>query len=214
MSKIAEMTGKRFGRLVVSGRSGSTNGRAVWACICDCGENVSVLGKSLRAGLTTSCGCAQRDAVIRRNKTHGQHGTKEYRVWKHIKGRCFCITDAAYQNYGGRGIGMWPAWVDDFEAFLAGVGLCPSPDLTLDRIDNSRGYEPGNTRWAKRRVQNRNTRRNILVRVGENEMVLKDACSKLGLNYGTVADRVRRGYSAEDALYGRRSGITAGGSQG
>ncbi len=91
---------------------------------------------------------------------------QEYRAWHEIKRRCFNKNCAAYKNYGGRGITLHGDWVDNYHAFLAHVGRKPSPEHSIDRIDNNKGYEPGNVRWATREEQNRNTRRNLKVYFG------------------------------------------------
>lgn len=84
--------------------------------------------------------------------------TKEYRAWDNMKSRCLNPTFTQYDDYGGRGITIDPAWINDFRVFLAQVGPAPSPHHTLDRIDNNRGYELGNVRWATWSEQNNNQR--------------------------------------------------------
>jgi hypothetical protein len=80
-------------------------------------------------------------------KTHGRSYSREHRAWKAMLGRCRYRGYHAYHRYGGRGLSVCERWRDGFEAFLADVGLCPSPDLTLGRINHDLGYQPGNVRW-------------------------------------------------------------------
>lgn len=82
----------------------------------------------------------------------------EYTVWRAIQQRCHNPKNTAYSDYGGRGIAVCQRWRESFEAFYADTGARPSPEMTLDRIDNERGYEPGNVRWATRIEQSQNTR--------------------------------------------------------
>jgi hypothetical protein len=80
--------------------------------------------------------------------THRHRKTPEYEIWKAIKGRCLNPTHKQYDDYGGRGISICEEWRSDFMAFLSAVGYRPSPSVSLDRIDNDKGYEPGNVRWT------------------------------------------------------------------
>jgi hypothetical protein len=74
--------------------------------------------------------------------------------------------------------------------------------MTIERVDNDRGYEPGNCRWATQHDQTRNTRRTVRVTVNGREMCLKDACAEIGANYDAVRSRIRqRGLSPQAALY-------------
>lgn len=91
---------------------------------------------------------------------HGLSTLPEYRCWSQIKQRCLNPNHSAYPNYGGRGIGVAPEWAASFEAFFADVGPRPSPQHSLDRIDNAKGYGPGNCRWTTWEEQARNRRPN------------------------------------------------------
>lgn len=156
--------GKRFGRLTVIAPATNDGGWRI-PCRCDCGVETLPLAFSLRSGASTSCGghrprCPEKTkkAVAAATTKHGMHGTAEYRAWRSMKGRCHCPTHKAFARYGGRGIYVWPEWRESFEAFLAHIGPKPDPSYSLDRIDNNRGYEPGNVRWADRSTQNKNRR--------------------------------------------------------
>jgi hypothetical protein len=105
-----------------------------------------------------SCGCAARDALIKRNTTHGLSDTRAYRTWKHIKNRCLNPRADNYHYYGARGISIHENWRDDFLAFHADMGNPPN-GLSIDRINVDGNYEPGNCRWATPLTQIRNRRR-------------------------------------------------------
>lgn len=92
---------------------------------------------------------------------HGGRKKPEYIIWHNMLRRCYDKARAGYKYWGGRGIEVCEEWRTSFSKFLADVGERPSPELTLDRIDNNGNYEPGNVRWATRAVQSRN-RSNVI----------------------------------------------------
>lgn len=151
--------GIRAGKLVSVTLAGKArDGHQLLRCLCDCGKEVlrksNVLVKNNKEGVDSHCGCSPTKA----NLTHGGRNTPEYRVWQGIKRRCLNPSNKDYPRYGGAGIGIADSLRDDFAAFLAEVGPRPSEKHQIDRIDNTRGYEPGNIRWATSTVNNANKR--------------------------------------------------------
>jgi hypothetical protein len=132
--KLKDLTGRRFGRLIVIGLGPARSGSRTWLCRCECGNTKAALSGNLRSGKTKSCGCIRVQANQERNTTHGLALTPEYRVWLHIKGRCHTPTDANYQNYGGRGISVCQRWRDSFESFYSDMGPRPSARHSIDRV--------------------------------------------------------------------------------
>jgi hypothetical protein len=145
------LVGKRFGRLFVlrnaplwrypNGRSG----RMVM-CQCDCGNEVTVFNQPLRDGLTKSCGCLNREIITKHSHAPRRGDSRTYLAWCNMKARCFNENSISYHNYGGRGVTVWPGWVNDFEAFLRDVGECPPgmslattlPEMCVGRINAPR----------------------------------------------------------------------------
>jgi hypothetical protein len=98
-----------------------------------------------------------------RNTRHGMVGSSEYRAWRAMKQRCHNPDHRAYRNYGARGVRVCAEWLDSFDSFIRHVGMRPPGGYSIDRIDNTRGYEPGNVRWADAKTQNRNRRAFVMV---------------------------------------------------
>src|SRR3990167_4998817 len=123
--QIKDMSGERFGRLLVLLRAYPMPGKPVhWDCLCDCGRRCVVDGSRLRSQVTRSCGCLARDAVSERNFRHGMKGSPEYRAWAGMRTRCTNPRVPGYIYYGGRGISFAPEW-NDFLLFYEHVGPRP-----------------------------------------------------------------------------------------
>ena len=201
MSRLLDITGKRFGRLTVLNREGSNlEGRAMWKCKCDCGSEKIILGKSLRVGLTKSCGCIVNE--LRNERTRNKYkGTKLHNSWRAMKGRCMDKNNERYSNYGGRGIVVCDEWRNSFENFRKwALENGYSYGLTIDRIDNDGNYEPNNCRWATSEEQANNKRDNHLIKCkGETKTLIQWADS-LNINYSTLFSRLSSGWSIEKAF--------------
>jgi hypothetical protein len=150
--------GTVYGRwIIIGGREGTKI-----HCRCVCGIERLVNASNLQQGISRSCGCLKREQAGNRLRTHSTgYGDYRYRLWHTIKAKCLRPGFMDYPYYGGRGIKMHEPWINDFPAFRDYIDstLGPRPDgLTLDRVDNSGHYEPGNLRWATRAQQARNRR--------------------------------------------------------
>ena len=115
-----------------------------------------------------------------------------YTLWGGIKNRCTSPQATNYHRYGGRGITMYEEWAHDFAAFYAYVGDRPK-GMTLDRIDNNKGYEPGNVRWATRKEQANNRETNVVLTYKGETLSLMQWAEKLGYKYGLLRSRWKSG---------------------
>lgn len=161
MSKVNDLTGKTFGELKVLSYYGSNkNGRALWLCKCNCGNDKIVVGNSLLNGLTRSCGCYNKKMAKERKTKHSMSYSKLYKVWQGMKTRCYNPNFIYYCNYGGRDIKICDEWLNDFALFYNwAINNGYEEGLTIDRINNDGDYESSNCRWVTRAEQNRNKRK-------------------------------------------------------
>jgi len=194
-----DLTGKLFNNLRVVGREKNKHGQYEWRCICVCSREVFLSSSSLISGKSKSCGCLKSSLISEANKTHGMCHSSEYNIWLKMKDRCYKLDAKSYHNYGARGIEVCERWRHSFENFYEDMG--PRPEGTsLDRIDNNGNYKPENCRWATCYEQSRNSRQNVFITHGGVTKVVRDWASYLGMNYGTLLHRIRRGWDVHDAL--------------
>lgn len=160
--RLQDLAGMRFGRLLVESKSQSIRkSGALWNCVCECGKTTAVDSMKLRKGLIVSCGCFHREMTAAINRSHGlANKSKTYRTWKEMRQRCNNPNNDKYQWYGGRGIAICSRW-DSFENFHADMGDRPD-GMTIDRIDNDKGYSPDNCRWLPQLEQTRRQAKNKL----------------------------------------------------
>jgi hypothetical protein len=134
-------------------------------CVCDCGRLSVAESSQLKSGKTASCGCYGRSILGKTNTTHGHtkggKHSKTYESWAGIISRCKNKNKKAYKNYGARGITVCKRW-EVFENFYADMGDKPD-GMTIERVDNDKGYDLGNCKWATRYDQANNTRRNRFI---------------------------------------------------
>lgn len=196
MSNLVDLTGKRFGRLLVIKRDEdhAQNGnrkRTFWVCKCDCGNIVSVNADSLKRGATNSCGCILKEVASRKAKIHGESKTKLYMVWRGMKTRCYNKNCEAYRDYGGRGIFICDEWVDDYASFRDwSLSNGYKPGLSIDRIDNNKGYSPSNCRFVSMLVQSNNKRNNVMLKYNDEYHSIAEWSRILGIPYKTISDKV------------------------
>lgn len=196
------LIGEKYNRLTVIGFAGVDDKKKTrWFCKCDCGNILSVKAGPLRYGHTSSCGCVQKEGLVKRITKHGHAaisvGHTTYDIWKGILYRT--KDSSKIKNYSERGIKVCDRWLS-YRNFLDDMGVRPSKLHSIDREDNNGNYEPGNCRWVLRKVQNNNTRSNRLIEVNGEVKTLAQWADSTGLEYDTIRGRLDRGWSPERAV--------------
>lgn len=199
MSKYIDLTGQKFGRLMVLSQEENVKPTR-WKCICICGVQKTVPSGTLMAGRTISCGCLRREHRIKRNTTHGMTNTPEHRIWSQMKSRCSDSSHKSYKDYGGRGIAICDRWKESFELFFEDMGSRPSKSHSIERVDNEQGYSKENCKWATSSEQNRNKRNNVFVTIAGDTKSLAEWVEHSGISRHTLYGRIKAGWREEDLL--------------
>lgn len=217
MRALAEnLAGKTFGRLTVLERAkNDSRGKTRWKCLCECGKETIVMADSLKSGHTQSCGCMAAEkagaAISKVNTTHGDRYTRLYRVWAHMKERCFNPNSISYENYGGRGITVCAEWKQDFVAFRDwAMENGYSDELQIDRIDNDGNYCPENCRWSTRKEQSLNRRSNVFLTFNGKRQTVREWAIEIGISPKVLYDRIKSGWPIERVLSERKKGTKDG----
>ena len=192
MGTFKDLTGRRFGKLIVTGIAERGQKAGVrWKCKCDCGSTTIARSSDLNNGHRKSCGCL----------THGMSKSRVYRIWHNIKSRCENPNCPEFRDYGGRGIEVCEEWKNSFVAFRDwALANGYRDDLTIEREDNDGNYCPENCRWATKKEQANNRRSAHLVTYNGETCSITEWAEKTGIKMNTILWRLNHGWPVERAL--------------
>lgn len=212
MPKFNNLTGRRFGRLLVTSLSSiRKNEKLYYHCTCDCGKKNIKRGADLVKGSIKSCGCFQKESSQTRFLTHGftKSGDKTksrfYRRYHGINRRCSDPKEPGFKNYGGRGIkNLWSTFSDFksdmWESFLSHINECGEENTFIDRINNNGDYSKENCRWVTKAENNNNTRANHLISFNGKTQNIAQWGKELNIKAPLIRDRLKLGWSIDDAF--------------
>lgn len=199
-----DLSGLKFNMLTVVNRV-YINGKPLWHCICDCGNEVNVRHTHLMEG-QKSCGCYANKLLGDRKRKHGKRHSKLYPIWVAIKMRCENPNNTAYKNYGARGITVCDEWKNNFGSFYEWSirnGYDENAKFmrcTIDRIDNNGNYEPGNCRWISMKKQCNNRRSNIFLEYNNEKHTVAEWSEIIGVSCPVLYARIKKGWSVGEVL--------------
>lgn len=194
---LIDLTGKRFGRLVVIEQAERKSNRIAWLCRCDCGNEKIVIGKTLTNGLTKSCGCLRKELVKANRTKHLKCESRIYITYNNMKKRCFYEGCDHYKWYGGENKTVCKEWLGEngFKNFFEwAINNGYTDELTIDRIDNTKGYSPDNCRWVTPKQNCRNKRNNHLITIDGETKTLVEWCEQYNISETVVRSRIRIGW--------------------
>lgn len=191
MSARIDIAGQRFGAWTVL----SYKGDRLWICRCSCGAVRDITGYNLRSGVSLGCRACRCG-----HGTHYESKTRLYMIWAGMLDRCRNPNSPIYSHYGGRGVAVCREWrsFETFREWALGHGY--ADDLTIERVENDRGYSPSNCVWATRKAQARNRRSSRILEWRGRRVTLAEASEITGLGSSTIWKRLKLGWSPERAL--------------
>ncbi|MEG3071048.1 MAG: hypothetical protein HQP61_02255 [Peptococcaceae bacterium] len=197
--RAIDLTNQTFGELTAKRQVDFKSKNAKWECVCSCGNIVVTESQKLRKGTSRSCGCKRGEYKIKTMGTHGMTNTRIYRIWHSMISRCEYPGTNGYEFYGGRGISVCEEWRNNFEAFHNwAVKNGYSDKMSIDRIDNSRNYEPSNCRWADKYTQDNNRRSNVYIEMDGKKHTIAEWSRITGINKETIRSRIRSGKTGKE----------------
>ncbi len=200
MGKFNDITGQKFGRLLVLERV-RVNGEMAWKCNCDCGNITYQRYAVLHNGRVKSCGCYSRDTARKLMTRHGCYKSRLYHTWQNMINRCQNKSNKEWRKYLGRGITVCDEWKSDFTKFRDwALSNGYADNLSIDRIDNDKGYFPENCRWADRKTQDANKSNNVNITINGVVKTVSEWSALTGLSSVVITHRYRSGWDENDLL--------------
>lgn len=168
---------------------------------CHCGTVKTFRLSSLKASKKANCGCYKREKFIERQTKHGNSRKRLYKIWHGMKSRCYNENDIKFEIYGDKGIEVCEVWLNSFEEFEKwSLENGYQDNLTIDRIDNDKNYEPSNCRWANTKTQNGNRKGCWYITINGVTKLAIEWAKENNLSEGAIFGRRRRGWNDIDCV--------------
>lgn len=194
MGYLKDLTGFEVnGIKVVSYAGTNAKNRSLWNCQCHCGAEFITVGSELKRGRIKSCGCLLK-------RINGLYRSRVYRIHHMMMCRCYTKSTTNYEYYGGKGIKVCGEWHNFMNFYRWAMANGYRDDLTIDRIDGNKDYEPSNCKWSTREEQSNNISSNVVIEFCGKKMTMSEWSRELGMNRNTLEKRIRNGWPIEKAM--------------
>lgn len=202
MPAFRDIKGKKINRLTVIEIADKKGGHYRWKCLCECGKTTIVNVSKIINGTTKSCGCFNRESIGNISRRHGYgHHMVEYNSWMAMKMRCYNLKNTHYKSYGERGIKVCDRWLNSFPNFLSDMGLKPTKQHTLERVEVNGNYGPSNCIWLLGALQGRNKTNNRHITFNGETKLMVDWCRIYDIGADKVCGRLKRGWKVDLRLF-------------
>lgn len=199
MSKLIDITGKKYNKLTVLSFYDVKDKRSRWLCQCECGNTTIATSSQLKCGKTKSCGCLLHKKKY--DEKTAKFMKRLSRIFYEMKQRCYSKNNPAYKYYGAREIKICKEWLDDIDNFKKwALANGYKENLTIERIDVNGNYEPSNCKWITKTQQGYNKTNSRLYTIDGETKCLSQWCNYYNIDYFVVIGRLRRGTPIVEAL--------------
>lgn len=204
MGRKKNLIGLRFGELTVIKKLQSDSHKEMrWLCLCDCGNEHITTSNRLTTGKTVCCRDCAYKKIAKANRTHGQSPRHMFNAYVNMKTRCYNKNYYLFRHYGGKGITICDEWLGhdgfiNFRNWSYENGY--ADNLSIDRIDNSKGYSPYNCRWVSMKAQQNNRTNNRMITANGETHTMAEWAKISGILYSTIQRRLKCGWSEHDAV--------------
>jgi hypothetical protein len=178
-ANFRDRTGTTQGGSLVLGYAGMLGQFSAWLCRCSCGNRFIATAARLNK-LRVRCGSCKR--------TYSASDSRLHRIWRAIISRCHNPNDTSYARYGARRIKVCQRWQESFEQFAKDVGTPSNDQALLVRVNDSKGYSPGNCRWATRGELNQS--RTLIIEHNGERLRIDEWAARLGLSQQAISRRI------------------------
>lgn len=190
-ARLVDLTGQRFGKLVVVQYAGRKGMNTMWKCQCDCGNITITTNSNLRTGSAKSCGCYKKVHSVTHGATRGGKRERLYKNYYGMINRCYNEHDKCFNSYGRKGIKVCDEWLNDFSVFRDwALSNGYQDDLTIDRINSNGNYEPLNCRWLTMKDNLLHKNKDSILEVNGELLTTGGWAKKIGVCSGTIRKRI------------------------